>query len=384
MSNPVSSVPCYEVKFSNASLNEPKKTRWQNIGAQVRGFIQHWLGGLLFPGRSLSQPYVDRSTGDLNPPRTWKTSILNRLGLRRERLLRIEPTEVPSLQRWNLERMTIRVDNDFIDVALAKCTDFSTKRWIIYTGGNGESMAATLPTRRHLFSLEESLKYNAKQLHEFSREWGEIQTQEFLACDVMRLADKLDSNVLFFDYPSIGKSRGQLSAEHIKRAYLGVLQYLEDEKSGPGAKEIIGYGRSLGGAIQAHALDGYTFKQGTRYAMVKDRTFGNLNETIRSLFGTAIAHLASFIGYFDYEPSAQSQRLQVPEIVVQCTKENDGMISSKCSLQEALRKTEAVGNKTFINADDAEGDFDFISHNSRLPQRVIDAIANSVLRGIKP
>lgn len=74
-------------------------------------------------------------------------------------------------------------------------------------------------------------------------------TDERSAQTVQRLQDKLATNVLVFNYAGIGTSSGAPTRATLNRTYRAMMQFLEDEEHGLGAREVIEYQYSMGGVM---------------------------------------------------------------------------------------------------------------------------------------
>jgi hypothetical protein len=215
---------------------------------------------------------------------------------------------------WKIQRVTVQVDGCPIDVALVASNEtLDSDRWSLFCNGNGTLMEAEL-ARAFL---------NPASSHSLSKTFR--------------------SKAVFFNYPSVGLSKGYPCKQTLIKAYRAVLSYMEE---GLGAKEIICHGHSLGGGIQAEALSAHSFKQDIRYALIFDRTFGRLSDTAASLTKR------SFIGrlikglQWELDTIKNLQSLQAPQLIIQSTNRgnyetisdqinlitHDGMFESKDTL----------------------------------------------------
>lgn len=364
-----------EVRFTASLPSKPKKNLIKRTVGGSLGFIQNLLNSLIFPSwmtaRNYKKPITERALREQLKKPTAKCVCIN-------------PKKAPDFGPWKLDRVAIRVDNDTIDVALLRRKDASKDNWILYSGGNGESLATTPSINGALAKVSSKTTLTCEELVLLAERSADRRAQWFIGTDVMKLGDKLKSNLLFFDLPSIGFSTGKLTPERIRRAYQGVLQYLENDDRGEGAKFIVGYGRSIGGAIQADAIDGHEWKPGIRYTMIKDRTFSNLSDVIKALANRFLAWVAR-IFKLNYETTTKSQNLPIPEVIVQCMKDQDFVIPSDCSLQSTLSKTANIGKKTFIEAEgENDEDIEKGGHNGYLSDEVIQSIYLSVRQGLAP
>lgn len=149
---------------------------------------------------------------------------------------------------WFVKRVAIEVDGLVVDGALlGRHKNIASKRWILYSNGNGEFFERNL-----MSSYFRALCYN------------------------------LDANAVVFNYPGVGASNGRTERDDLKRSYQAWLAFLEDSEKGIGAKEIIGFGYSLGGGVQADAITGHSFKENVRYLFIKSHTFSNLSSIAKT------------------------------------------------------------------------------------------------------
>ena len=207
-----------------------------------------------------------------------------------------------------LKRITIETDGTKID-ALIKGTPetFKTGRWTLFSIGNGE-----------------------------------IYDHRVIDGSIDPLLQETNSNAIFFNYPGVGQS-GLFPHRHAsKKAYEAILKFLEEEIK---ATEIIGYGISIGGGIQAEAIATHEFKENIKYIFVKDRTFSTLSQTATSLMGgyRLFGLLIHLFGW-NIDTASSSKKLKHPEIIIQ-VEGGDEIIKKEASLQQAL---ENLQNKTFI------------------------------------
>ena len=198
--------------------------------------------------------------------------------------------------------------------------------------------------------------------------------ERFMGNTAETLAEKLCSNLLVFNYPGVQSSTGLPSRKAMSKAYRAMLTFLEDPE-GIGAKEIIGYGFSIGGAVQAEALNDHTLKGGIKYAFIKDRTFSNLANTVHWLFrqdeydNIPYIKILRFLCWhglvikivgWNMSCTDSSKKLQTPEIILQKSSQNiiketdfilgDGTIHKNASLAKSLLEHEGdlLRRKTFM------------------------------------
>jgi hypothetical protein len=261
-------------------------------------------------------------------------------------------TEISLNGEWKYKRLTIAVDGyEFDALIMCKPSTYKNKRWMIYSGGNGEFYE------------------NTAQRNE---------TQEMLK--------SLNSNALFLNYPSVGASSGLPSREACSKAYKAALSYLEDATYGMGAKEIIGYGHSIGVGVQAEAIASHVFREKVKYVFVKSRSFSDLCTTTYCITRSRIlAFLVKFFGW-NIDSLKSSEKLPVKEIILQTATVreytelhdssliiNDGIIHKDASLAKALLDKNIVHNKKFIGIPD--------DHNHPLTNRAY--IVNLIKEALK-
>ncbi|MFI5334916.1 MAG: CPn0927/CPn0928 family alpha/beta hydrolase fold protein [Chlamydiales bacterium] len=229
---------------------------------------------------------------------------------------------------WKYKRITVEVDDYKIDATIVgKASTLGNRRWVLASNGNGEF-------------YENKLANNS----EFTR----ILTQ-------------VNGNAIVFNYPGVGASLGLPNRQAMAKAYKAMLALLEDQHNGIGAREIIGYGHSIGGGVQGDALRTHRLQQGIRYVFVKSRTFSSLAATASIITGKPfLGFLVRFLGW-NMDSVESSKRLQAPEIIMQTARAHgaladssgiihDEVIPAETSLARALLDDNACprSNKAFI------------------------------------
>lgn len=268
---------------------------------------------------------------------------------------------------WEYKRLTIAVDGYHIDATiLGKPSTLGNGRWMLYSNGQQELYEEKLSNEKH------GVKFR-------------------------QILSKIEGNAIIFNYPGVGSSSGLPSKQAMTKAYLAMLKFLEDDVNGIGAKQIIGYGYSMGGAVQGEALKAHTLKEGINYVFVKDRTFSDLSKTAASWFkpnlltyliNQLLSSLVKILGW-NMNTTVSSKKLEAPEIIMQTAKvenytilENsslithDKIIASKASLAKALLDDKSCPktSKTFIGMKE--------THNSTLISP--DYIAQHILNHLPP
>lgn len=242
-------------------------------------------------------------------------------------------------EEWKVKRISVKVDGYTIDATiLGKACTLGNGRWVLSSNGNGEF-------------YEDKL--------------GDHSFKDILS--------KLGGNAIVFNYPGVGSSTGMPNRNAMAKAYRAMLNLLEDQEKGVGAKEIIGYGHSIGGGVQGDALRSHELKQGVKYTFVKSRTFSDLSTTASHLTNRLLGFLVKVFGW-NMGSVESSKKLKAPEIIIQTANVSDytdisgqsteiihdGVIPPKASLAKKLLddKQSLPGNKYFMGI--PEG------HNCRL------------------
>lgn len=250
---------------------------------------------------------------------------------------------------WKYKPLTIEVDGYKIDaVIFGKPTTLDNGRWVLASNGNAE-----------LYEVKLSK----------SREFTQILS-------------KINGNGIVFNYPGVGASGGITpSRESIAKAYRAMLRFLEDKENGIGAKEIIGYGHSIGGAAQGDALKTHELKADIKYVFIKSRTFSDLSTEVSYIINRMIAFLIRIFGW-NMDSVVSSTKLKASEIIMQTANRNgtvinDGIIPAEASLYNALKKNEKdhQGKKIFMPI--------LEDHNSTLNEETIDELAKHIELALK-
>lgn len=234
------------------------------------------------------------------------------------------------------KRITIEVDGCMVDAMIVgKDSTLTNGRWMLASNGNAQF-------------YEESL----------------------LREDFTEILSELKGNAIIFNYPGVGASSGSPNRYAMAKTYRAILNFLEDEKNGIGAKEIIGYGHSIGGGVQGDALRDHVLKKDVKYVFVKSRTFSNLSKEASSIIFRPIGFLVKLLGW-NMDSVESSKKLQAPEIILQTAavdtwKEiedsskiiSDGVITKEASLAKALLDdpTCPKNNKLFFGIPEKHND----------------------------
>lgn len=253
---------------------------------------------------------------------------------------------------WKYKRITLEIDGYKIDsVILGKENTFNNNRWLVASNGNAEF-------------YEDKLSGN--------REFKEILSQ-------------VNANGIVFNYPGVGASTGLPNRYAMAKAYRAILTFLEDGKKGLGAKQIIGYGHSIGGGSQGDALNIHKLKKGIKYVFVKSRTFDTMSKLSSLIINSK--KLGFLVKLFGWNMSSveSSKKLLAPEIILQTAKvsdyeimqtedshkiENDGVIHPEASLAKTLLQDPKCpkDNKIFIGMPEMHNDG--LNDSSFLAQKI--------------
>ena len=180
---------------------------------------------------------------------------------------------------WKYKRITVEFDGYKLDAMIVgRASTLNNGRWVLASNGNGEFYEDTLGS------------------HDFKQ-----------------ILSAVKGNAIVFNYPGVGASSGLPNRQAMAKAYRTMLNFLEDRENGIGAKEIIGYGHSIGGGVQGDALKTHKLKKDVKYVFVKSRTFSNLS-TLAHLRG--LGFLVKLLGW-NMDPVESSKKIQAPEIILQ-------------------------------------------------------------------
>jgi hypothetical protein len=242
-----------------------------------------------------------------------------------------ERSKIPADQNWIYKRFAVKCDEIVIDAVMAvKPQTLFNERWMLVSNGNNEF-------------------YEKKILTGF--------IQEFAA--------KINANIIFYNYPGVANSIGVPSRSCLNRSYRAMLKFLEDDVNGVGAKQIIGYGFSMGGGVQADALLDHDLKKNIKYLFIKDRTFSSLSLVTKYFKNTFLSILVNFMNW-EMDCLLSSKLLDTNEIIIQTTNLascqeifnsqsicHDGIIASEASLAKTLfeNRNKFKGKKVFIGVD---------------------------------
>ena len=238
---------------------------------------------------------------------------------------------------WKYKRITVEVDGYKVDAMIVgKASTLNNGRWVLLSNGNGEF-------------YEDKLSYS----HDFKP-----------------ILTEIESNAIVFNYPGVGASSGPPNRQAMEKAYRAMLSFLEDRNNGIGAREIIGYGHSIGGGVQGDALKTHVLKKNVKYVFVKSRTFSDLSTTASILTSQQVGFLVKLLGW-NMDSTVSSKNLKAPEIIMQTARVQqyeelhesskiigDGAIPANASLAKALLDDATCPklNKVFIGISERHND----------------------------
>lgn len=152
---------------------------------------------------------------------------------------------------------------------------------------------------------------------------GNSATMEDMMADfspkLVRLIDEIGTNFLLYNYEGIGASSGYTTRDRMIRDHRAMINFLEDEKNGIGAKQIIQIGVSIGGGVQGHAMKFHPLIPGIRYVFVKHQTFSRVSQVPSRLKGWIIKLFGWELS--SYTSSIQLEKYSQPEIIIQSAKQ---------------------------------------------------------------
>ncbi|MBY0530152.1 MAG: hypothetical protein K2P51_08215 [Rhabdochlamydiaceae bacterium] len=222
--------------------------------------------------------------------------------------------QIPLNTDWKFKRFTFEVPVEGSEpykidaMIVGKQSTLGNGRWLVASNGNNES-------------------YEQK-LVDLNRDFYQILTE-------------LKSNAIVFNYPGVGASSGPANRQAMESAYRCILNFLH-------AKEVIGFGHSMGGGAQA-AVKGYPLKPDVKYVFVKSRTFADIASTASLLVHRIAGWAVSFFGW-NLDTASGSRNLKgAKEVIIQTASVSkpellndrskmidDGVIPAKTSLAYAI------------------------------------------------
>lgn len=254
---------------------------------------------------------------------------------------------------WKYKRFTVQCDGYEIDAAvMGKPETLGNGRFILSSIGNGEFYEDALESPGH---------------------------------DIKKIMTQINGNALIFNYPGAGASSGLPNRAAMAKAYRAMLHFLEDKEKGIGAREIIGYGHSIGGGVQAEALEAHTLDKSIKYVFVKSRSFSSISKTFAEM--TNSPFLGFLVKLFGWNISSveSSLNLQAPEIILQTasirnverlvdssTIIRDGVIGRDATLAKNILESEvpSKGKKIILGIRE--------SHNESLRSATLTEVGDTI------
>jgi len=251
--------------------------------------------------------------------------------------------------QWKYKRMTVQVDEKMVDAYLVcRPETFRNKRWVLWSSGNGE--------------FAENL---------------------LLEGTAQRLLQEVGGNGLLFNYPAVGSSGKPIKKESMIKAYRALLHFLQDREKGLGAEELIAYGHSIGGAVQALAVKKEKSLLSTlRFVAIKSRTFSSLTSLMESCPLCVLGCFLKTMGW-EMEVASCSKALEYPEIVLQTAAVaspqivnhspvhfiDDGVLPARATLARSLLRSD-LSRKCLIAIPE--------KHNDELGQATLRLVGQTV------
>ena len=304
--------------LENRGFSKVTLTNCARILSKIVAFIKRvamtWTAFFVAPARPIGAILAKQIKGELlgcrkavarwipKMPKSWQQGIEKAI-----RSMEIEELKAPSFlhRGWIAQEIQLEVDGLLLDIQLLTNPQHLTNRWMLYSGGNAECIEMHLPQNK-------------------------VTTR---CSTVLDNAQSLRCQVALFNYPGVGKSAGQLNRPSMVRSYRAVLRYLESRLNELEGAQIIGYGWSMGGAVQAEAFDDYKLNSSIGYALVKDRTFSQLAPVAHDLVGPLSSWLLQLVGW-NFCSDAKVMKSKLPEFILQTTE--DEIIPTSYSLARAV------------------------------------------------
>ncbi len=261
---------------------------------------------------------------------------------------------------WKYKRIAVKVDGYTIDATIVvKESTATNRRWLLASNGNAEFYENTIQTN---FDLKEILS-------------------------------KVNGNAIVFNYPGVGCSSGPPNRNGMTKSYLAMLNFLEDQETGIGAKEIIGFGHSIGAGVQGDALRDHKLKKDVKYVFVKKATFSNLATEVHHLTNFWLFGFLVKIFGWNIDSVESSKKLEVPEIILQradimqLTELNDtekliddGIIPPSASLAKALLEDTDCPKKNKVFIGTPERHNEYLKNTSFLIKKINELLDSQSLR----
>ncbi len=269
--------------------------------------------------------------GKIILPSTW-TSISKAREKRSTILLNDE---------WKYKRLTIAVDGYTIDAMIVvKPNTAGNGRWVLSSNGNAQLYETQFATG------------------------GDPKFKQILS--------SVNSNGIVFNYPGVGASSSLPNRQAMAKAYRAMLTFLEDQNKGIGAKEIIGYGFSVGGGVQGDALLSHPLKKGVKYVFVKGQTFSNLSNEASCLYNKVMGFLVRVLGW-NIDSVHSSKQLKAPEIILQTAR-----VAPEEQSKQLISCAKELVSKSQDTPEDRKKILEFVSKGAAESRKIIDFIIENI------
>lgn len=181
-------------------------------------------------------------------------------------------------------------------------------------------------------------------------------------------------NLIFYDYLGSGESEDILNPQQMIKTHLCWLQFIESIEE---VNELIQFGFSIGGGVQAEAFLQHERREHISYLLIKDRTFSRLDKVVG---GIANPLMKAFDWSFSPADAAIASEVeQIFEIVLQVTDENGEIVDDGRIPQEAAYLTYLYTRewdyKRFIYI---PYEADINNHAKNLPKSCIDELSDLI------
>jgi len=254
--------------------------------------------------------------------------------LERNKQLHAQRVSINLKSDLKYKRLSIQVDDYIIDaMIIGKPSTFDNGRWTLFSNGNSSAY-----------------------------EW----TVGDLADRVNGPIDHFKSNALIFNYPGVSVSSGPPHRPSMAKVYRVLSTFLADKKYGLAAREIIGFGHSLGGGVQGEGLNSYVLNDKVGYVFIKSRTFSDLSTASTKMVKSYLSQKTKWtdsridlickiarslikVINWNIRSVESSQNLQAPEIILQTANVesyemltdsskliDDGTLAAEATLAKAL------------------------------------------------
>ncbi|MCB1072812.1 MAG: hypothetical protein KDK96_06880 [Chlamydiia bacterium] len=140
-------------------------------------------------------------------------------------------------------------------------------------------------------------------------------------CSMIALAERLNANILFFNYPGAGRSSGWFpNRDAVVASHQVMLSLLEEM----GATQIVDFGWSIGGGVKwRDHLE--TPRDKGKYYIVDYQTFRSTSNFGRAMLGEFGGQAVKFLQW-EYDSEDALKKSSHPHTVVQTSWRHDGVI----------------------------------------------------------